>query len=330
MTAEDNLEKQLEDLGRTIGADNSFVHKVMTNIQASPLPDSQTGRTRHIWSKFTRRRLAKLAAAAILVIVLIGIGRLHGATVATVWAEVTQAFSKLLHRRVMVEKSNRPDLMGKPTGAERIKAYQQRLQIPPEELESISTEALVKNVNRSPLSMHMITFPAPDGGLSAYRRKYNGVNELLSRPDAATTLLNMYTRDSHNLDAVAKGASSVFCFAIMEVLMSSDEIIKQVTDASLQDKFLASIIESHDLRVKYNSQQPNPVFGQATLPQTATAIGKLLDSVDCPEYKRWYAQKLVSGLFVERPVTYEESEELLSMAREYLRKAQTPQEMSRP
>jgi len=220
--------------------------------------------------------------------------------------------------RIALEKSNRPDLIGKPSGPERIRAHHKTLQIPDEELTKLSTEELVDKVTSSSLFVMMIVFPDADGGLSRYAKSYNGVKEFLERPDAAKVLLQTYKTLSKQVSEVERDNMYTFRFAIMEVLMSSEQVMNQLNDDGQREELIAAIIKSLDARAQYNISQPEPVYGESTLGYSALAIAKYLDLLGNTQYKNWYVQKRETGLFVKRAAKYAESKEIVSMAREYL------------
>lgn len=65
MTAKDDLEKRLEELGHAIGSGKSLVQSVISGINVSTIAESNT-----IERRFTMNRLTKLAAAAAIVIAI--------------------------------------------------------------------------------------------------------------------------------------------------------------------------------------------------------------------------------------------------------------------
>ncbi len=220
--------------------------------------------------------------------------------------------------RIALEKSNRPDLEGKPSGPERIRAHHKTLQIPDEELKKLSTEELVDKVSSSPLFVMMIAFPYADGGLSRYAESYNGVKEFLERPDAAKALLQTYRTLSKQVSEVERDSMYTLRFPIMEVLMSSEQVMNQLNDDGQRKGLIAAIIKSLDARAQYDISQPELVYGESTLEYSALAIARYLDLLGDPQYKNWYVQKRETGLFVKRAANYAESKEIVSMARKYL------------
>lgn len=221
-----------------------------------------------------------------------------------------------LAARIALEKSNRPDLKNKLSGPERIKAHHKTLQISDEDLVTLSTDDILDKVTSSSLAVMMLVEPDPDAGLKRYAGSFNGVNAFLGRPDAAKVLLNQYARLCEQLTKTVR-EKNVFCFTIMEVLMSSNQIMDQRKDTAKRKNVVSSIIKCLDAREEYDSSQPEPVYGKAMLGYSTLAIAKYLEVLGYPEYRQWYAQKRETGLFVRRRATRGESEEIISMARKY-------------
>ena len=67
MTGKNNLQDKLEELGQAIGSDESLVENVMSGINARTIAESN-----RIERRFTMSRLMKLAAAAVIAIIVLG------------------------------------------------------------------------------------------------------------------------------------------------------------------------------------------------------------------------------------------------------------------
>ena len=248
--------------------------------------------------------------------------------------------------RIALEKMNRPDLKNKPSGPERIKAHHKTLQIPEEELATLPTDRLLEKVVSTPMVVHMMLEPYPDGGLRPFARSFKGVEAFLDRPDAAEVLGREYGRLS-DVIAVARTpdpfyakteqlmAASArepllqhireapwekgpFSFTVMEVLMTSEQVMSQWKDAKQRTQAVSSILKSLDARERFDSIQRRPVYGKPVREYSALALAKYLEVLGVPEYSSWYAPKQAEGLFVNRSVTPVESEEIISMARAHI------------
>ena len=272
------------------------------------------------WRTIMKSRITKLAAAAVIIIaVSVGISSLSGTSA---WAKVISVVKEALYarvaREVAREKAGNPDLKDKPSGPERIRAHHETLQIPEGELASLSTEELLDKITRTPLFVMVITHPhpEPDGGLARFARSYNGVKAFLERPDAGKVLLEQYEKLTNEVfqGVQEKDILFVFRFTIMELLMSSDQVINQLYDPQQRTKVVASIVSALDVQARYDASQPEPVYGEDTLGHTALAAAKYLEALGDPEFKKWYAEKRKADLFA----SYEESKEVISIARKYV------------
>ena len=224
----------------------------------------------------------------------------------------------ILKVREALEKFKRPDLKYLPSGPERIAAHHKTLQIPGEELATLPTKALVDKVAASSLFVMMIVYPDADGGLERYAQSFNGVKVLLGRPDAAKVILEEYNQICDQISERALEQQFTWRFPIMEVLLSSKEMIKQLTDVALREQVIISIIKSVEARAKYDISQTEPVYGEATIEYSALAIANYLDSLNSSKYQHWFSQKRNTGLFTERALTYKESREVIDIGAEYV------------
>ena len=329
--------KNIEKLIKNIDIDtNAKMDEVVLNDVMKALEKPKKAKSAipqpSIWRTIMKSRITKPAAAAavITIAVLIAISSLNGTSA---WAKVIKAIKETIYTvedRVAMEKINRPDLKDKPSGPERIRAHHETLQIPDEELTKLSTEELVDKVTSSSLFVMMIAFPEPDGGLSRYAKSYNGVKEFLERTDAAKVLLQTYRTLSKQVSEVERDNMYTFRFAIMEVLMSSEQVMNQLNDDGQREELIAAIIKSLDARAQYDISQPEPVYGEATLRYSALAIARYLDLLGDPQYKNWYVQKRETGLFVKRAAKYAESKEIVNMARKFVQKQETERKTPSP
>jgi hypothetical protein len=222
--------------------------------------------------------------------------------------------------RIALEKLNRPDLENKPSGSEIRKARQKELQIPDAELAAFSTEELLNKNTLSSLSLPILIFPCADGGLSRYAASYNGVNAFLKRPDAAKVLVKKYKEASNLVSEVEQDMRLVFRFVIMDVLMSSEQVISQLSTSRQQEEAIALIIKSIDAQARYDATLPEPAYGESTLEYSALAIAKYLEALQDAKYLQWLTQKRETGLFTKRLASTDEAKEIISMGRKYVEK----------
>jgi len=229
--------------------------------------------------------------------------------------------------RRAIEKANRPDLAGRPSGPERIRAHHKTLQIPEEQLVVLSSAELVEKTLQSPLAVMMRYQLYPDGGMSRFAGGFNGAATLLERPDMAKEVLSYYKRVSafDQLSEWERTPSFVYHFAMCETFLSTNEALKQLeADPKLRQDVIRSIIMSRQARTEFDSSQAEPVFGRSTIVYSAMAVAKYLDSLDSPKYQQWVAQESQDAedgkedLFVKRGLSYAEAEEVLVIGEEYV------------
>ena len=190
--------------------------------------------------------------------------------------------------------------------------------VPDDELSELTTPELVEQVTSTPLFIMMIMYPQPDGGLESFTKSFNGAETLLGRQDAAKTILAQYKKLYEQISERAYEERFTFRFTIMEVLLSSDKMIEQLYDPELRREVITSIIMSLDARELYDKSQPEPVYGKATLEYSALAVAKYLDCLNSSKYQEWFSQKSETGLFTQRNLSYEESEEVINIGRDYI------------
>jgi hypothetical protein len=117
----EDLESRLEDLGRTLGADESMVPRVMGRIDGTLRGrPAETERTKHGFSvrRLVMGRIGKLAAAAVIVIGVIVGYEAFKRTGGVSWAQVRQQVAAV---RAVVYKAD-------ITGSERGQAFQLRIE----------------------------------------------------------------------------------------------------------------------------------------------------------------------------------------------------------
>ena len=223
--------------------------------------------------------------------------------------------------RIAMEKSDRPDLRNKPSPSERRRELHKKLQIPDAELLTLSTKDLLNKVNVSSMTVPMFIFPCADGGLSRYAASYNGVNAFLNRPDAAKVLLKKY-KDAPNLvsEIDPKTGEGIFRFAIMDVLMSSKQVISQLATSEQKEEAIALIIKSIDAQAQYDASLPEPAYGESTLEYSGLAIAKYLEALQDAEYLQWFAPKRDTDLFTKYLPSTSQAKEIISMGRKYVEK----------
>lgn len=110
-----------------------------------------------------------------------------------------------------------------------------QLQIPNGILQNLTTEALVETVLNYPFFMDIYCYNSPQEGFKYMSKKFNGFSELLSRTDAAETLVSHYQSmgvctDDRNVT----GLNSVYDLSNIEILMGQNDVIDQLNEGELQ------------------------------------------------------------------------------------------------
>jgi len=238
--------------------------------------------------------------------------------------------AEALAARIAREKAARPDLANGPSAREKTLEHQRKMQIPEAELKAMPTAELVRKVADTPLRLMMVMYPEPDGGLATFSRSYNGVDALLQRKDAAEQLMAEYDRLIAQIDSfppandhaamVAQGAFAMR-FTVVETLLAAPRVQAQLDPAGKR-RVLARILASRDARAAYDRGQPKPVYGQSTLEWTALALAKCFEGLGDAAFNTWLEKHAADGVFVKRCLNFEESKEIVAMAREHL--ARTP------
>lgn len=98
MTAKDNIEKKLEELGQAIGPDDSVVESVMSRVHAEPVGESERVEKPQnpLFRRFILNRFTKVAAAVVVVVaVLVGIDYWESSGSALAFGEVLENLARV-------------------------------------------------------------------------------------------------------------------------------------------------------------------------------------------------------------------------------------------
>lgn len=223
----------------------------------------------------------------------------------------------LLKARIGIEKANRPDLANAPSGPERLKAHHETLQIDGVALKEMASEEIFDEIIATPMFIMMVAFPEPDGGLARFETSYNGIPELLGRPDAAAVILDKYRDLSTQIEARSDELQFSFSFPASEVMLGADEVLSQL-DVNGYKRVIESVVESLDRRADFDRKQSEPVYGQAIWEQATIPIAKSLERLSDPDYVKWKKDPRRSGLLSDRPPQFEETLQIIQLARKYV------------
>lgn len=204
-------------------------------------------------------------------------------------------------------------------GPEEVAARTAELQPPEAELLKMSSPDLVNELAASPLqlSIYHSSSNSFDGLLASFRHTHKGVDILLSRPDAASRLLDTYRAYSDSLeapDAPDRERGNALEFASLEVLLGADAVLDQIESQNQLPTLIESVLLSIENRAQYNATQTEAFYGDAFLNHAATVVGLSLARLDDPGFLNWMAEPERVGLLTERMPTQEEAREILDMA----------------
>lgn len=151
-------------------------------------------------------------------------------------------------------------------------------QIPEATLQSMSTAGLVETVLNYPLLGDMIAYNSFQEGFNTMASEFNGLAELLQRPEAGSELLTRYrAMDPAAIDVnwtPEQRGQYAFRIAYVETLLAQDTIRANLTEAELHNLLAETVIK---LRLK--QEQPE-VYGQFSLGKAALLVGRIMQQMD--------------------------------------------------
>lgn len=204
-------------------------------------------------------------------------------------------------------------------GAADVAARTAELQPPEAELLKMTSSELVDELSASPLqvSIYHSSDSRFDGQLAAFERTHKGVGILLSRPDGASALLETYQAYSDSLmvpeppgDARGTGLE----FASLEMLLGATPLLEQFESANQLPALIETVLQSVERQADYDAAQPEPVYGEAMIANSATVVGRSLERLNDPAFIEWITAPERLGILTDRPPTHEEAREILDMA----------------
>lgn len=147
-------------------------------------------------------------------------------------------------------------------------------QIPGEVLGSMSTRDLVRTVLDYPLLAEILAFDSPQRGFDVVASRFNGLQELLSRPDVGTELLTQYrSRDAAGIPTkwvLERQGRHSFEIFYLELLLAQEPVLERFDDPQLREVLVASWIKTRQKAERYD------VFGPIGLERTAVLIARIL------------------------------------------------------
>jgi hypothetical protein len=211
------------------------------------------------------------------------------------------------------------EIHGPQLGAAEVAARTAELQPPEAELLEMSSLELVDELTASPLQVSIIHSSDIrfDAQRTTYGRTHKGVEILLSRPDAAATLLETYQAYSDSLmvpEPPGDARGTGFEFSVLELLIGAETTLDQFESAHLLPALIETVLQSVERQAQYDAAQPEPVYGEAMLANSATVVARSLERLNDPAFVAWMLAPERVGIMTERPPTHEEAREILDMA----------------
>jgi len=125
------------------------------------------------------------------------------------------------------------------------------MQIPDDILKKISTEKLAKLCINYPLFSTVLAHNSIQTGFNYMKNKFNGMSELLDRPDIASVMINVFKTIDSNwiLEEPNPGNSFGFKVSFLTMLLAQDEVINRLTEAQRKQLY-AETVKKHNIMVK--------------------------------------------------------------------------------
>jgi len=147
------------------------------------------------------------------------------------------------------------------------------LQVPEATLNAMSTADLVETCLTYPLFMDVFAYDDPQQGFDHVSQEFNGLTELLYRPDAATILLSRYKRmDPSAIDpawGLKEQGDFGFEFKKVELLLSQEELLNTLSRDELVELLVEGGVKA-DLK-----RSRDEIFGAWGRASTARMVGRV-------------------------------------------------------
>lgn len=149
-----------------------------------------------------------------------------------------------------------------------------KTRIPARRLRAMSTDGLISTVLAYPLLGDMLAFNGFQQGFEAVTKNFNGLQELLERPDAGERLLARYrSEDPIRFDAKSKAEMGRRGAELMytELLLAQSSILKSLT-ITQREELLSQALQ------KFDSKESMPdVFGQLGADASVLLLARTLE-----------------------------------------------------
>jgi len=154
-------------------------------------------------------------------------------------------------------------------------------QIPSDIITKLPTEKLAKIVLEYPFLSDISTFKQLQNGFNILRKQFNGLNELLSRPNGAKEIIAVYNtlnpaKNEQEWGNIEKGKWMYFIFNI-EVLLSQNELLSQLSVNELEELL-------QECNNKYNKKIKNG-YSFYSSHSSLLLAGRVMDKMEHPDFK---------------------------------------------
>lgn len=166
-------------------------------------------------------------------------------------------------------------------------------QIPNEKLSSLSTSALINACLEYPLAFDVFAFDNLKNGFLTCFGKFNGYQELLSRPNAGKEVLNKFINvNPNNIDLLKSDIDKgnfTLSLTVLEMLLSQREILNQL-NGDERTLILKYAIENKRSKIKHKDH-----FSTLGLFSLAYLVGNTLseNSIELTKYEKIFIEKMM-------------------------------------
>lgn len=191
------------------------------------------------------------------------------------------------------------------------------LQIPDKMLADMSTEGLVHTCLNYPLWLDMMAFRNFQTGIENLITNFNGLQELMKRPDAGSVLLKVYKK--MDPDAILQDWTSKqrggwsFRFIYIELLLCQDQILSHLSNDKMCSLLKACLSN-------YKSKSEHETYGMLGVEMTALLISKVLLSEDYEPFIQKHEKNEGLKLFLRDEILIDTGilNEIVISAQQYL------------
>ena len=151
-------------------------------------------------------------------------------------------------------------------------------QIPEATLASMSTPDLVETVLDYPLMAEVLAFNSVQEGFDAVAERFNGLRELLERPDVAGALMAHYRAENPAKvpalwSLLQQGQYSLRIFYV-ELMLGQQSVLDSLDDQGVRDVLFESLVKKEQKLERFD------VFGSMGLEQTAFVAARGIERIE--------------------------------------------------